>query len=105
MLRFGQLRRRQSDRLAQLRRNRRLAGFAEMLGLMRDLLLLVAERIEQLAGVVFRGGESAMPLLRSALQFGGVGAEKRGRRGDNLIAVHGEVERQVMAFDAPAPFA
>src|SRR5262245_39633894 len=72
---------------------------------MGDGLLLGGERIEQFVRVVLRAGADTFAFLRPALYFGGIGTEEERRGGHHLRAVHGEVERQMMAFDAPAPLA
>src|SRR5689334_6343389 len=89
----------------------RLALFdlGELLWLPRLLFLLRAERGEEFLRQILSFGQRAMaesrPLAGLTLDKSGIGAEKGRRGSDNLAAIDDEIQRQVMSFDAPAPFA
>src|SRR5437868_3891950 len=61
--------------------------------------------MKQLAGDVFFSAEHAQAASRPLTHLCGVRAEKARRRRDDAAIYRREVERQVMAFDAPAPLA
>ena len=70
----------------------------------RRRALRVVERRHQRPRRVFHGPEDAQALLRPFdANLGGIGTEKRRRVGHRGVVGDREVQREVMAFDAPAP--
>ena len=69
------------------------------------LLLIVVERLQEAERLVLDIAEGAQTFALTLANLAGIGAEKGGRRRDDLAAVDGEVERQVMSFDPPSPAA
>lgn len=55
------------------------------------------------AGDVLLGGEDAQALFRALADFAGIGAHERGRHGNAFARDEGDVDRKVVALEAPAP--
>lgn len=69
----------------------------------RDLALPFVEGVDELQAEIFFGGEDALAFAGAGADFGGVGADE-GRGEEDVLAVDDrEVEREVVAFEAPAP--
>src|SRR5205085_2393904 len=69
----------------------------------RLLALLLIERAQQVARQVFFRREHAQSLTRPLFDFSRIRPEKRWRRRHHQAFDDGEIERDVMPFDAPAP--
>ena len=65
--------------------------------------LLLAQRPEQLAAEVLRGGQRAVQVGPEQRALGRIGAEEVRGRGHDLAADDGVVQRDVVAAEAPAP--
>ena len=68
------------------------------------LALAFIQGLDELTCEVFFLGEDAQALARPGLDLGRIGAHERRSADDALVSDDGEIEREVVAFDAPAPW-
>lgn len=66
-------------------------------------LLFFGEGVHEFAAEVFLVTESAESLAGAGSDFARVGAEEVGRDGDGVTIDDGEIEHEVVAFEAPSP--
>src|SRR5262249_54787135 len=79
--------------------------FWELFFLVSDLLLIGVKGLEKFFSEVVRLRQRPLPFLWPLHDGRGIRAEKCRGGGNNLTAVYGEVQREVVSLHAPAPFA
>src|SRR5262245_14916422 len=82
-----------------------LGDLGERLVPMRERLLITVQRLDQFLGAIFHFRQRPKPHPGTGLDRGRVSPEQERRRGIDLPAIEREVDRQVMAFEPPPPFA